>query len=135
MPPRPQDPKNAKQALRHLHASYNGLVAFLRAHGAMLARTRTRTRARAPAPALPSCSHILSPGLGPGPSTAPSPSPSPSPARALTGRDARAQVRCLLALDDFLKARSEAGVEVGLRPQPAPIADNPKPASPSPCLR
>ena len=51
MPPRPQDPKNAKQVLRHLHASYNGLVAFLRAHGALLAptraRTRTRTRARA----------------------------------------------------------------------------------------
>ena len=52
MPPRPQDPKNAKQVLRHLHASYNGLVAFLRAHGAMLALTRTRTRARAPALAL-----------------------------------------------------------------------------------
>ena len=41
MPPRPQDPKNAKQVLRHLHASYNGLVAFLRAHGAMLAALKT----------------------------------------------------------------------------------------------
>ena len=52
MPPRPQDPKNAKQVLRHLHASYNGLVAFLRAHGALLAPTRTRARARARARAL-----------------------------------------------------------------------------------
>ena len=41
MPPAPQDRKNAKQLLRHLHASYDGLVAFLRAHGAMLAALKS----------------------------------------------------------------------------------------------
>ena len=41
MPPAPQDRKNDKQLVRHLHASYDGLVAFLRAHGAMLAALKS----------------------------------------------------------------------------------------------
>ena len=41
LPSAPSDKKNAKQMLRHLHASYDGLIAFLRAHGAMLAALKS----------------------------------------------------------------------------------------------
>ena len=41
LPPLPTDRKNKRHMMRHLHASYDGLLAFLRAHGAMLASLKS----------------------------------------------------------------------------------------------